>query len=74
MNLAKKMKIDSIVVAIKEKRNNFPTTELLKCRIDGIEIIDGISFYEMLKGKLDVTHLYPGWLIFSDGFKNKEYY
>ena len=68
-DLAKKMKIESIVVAIKEKRNNFPVTELLKCRIDGIEIIDGISFYEMLKGKLDVTHLYPAWLIFSDGFK-----
>ena len=67
--LAKKMKIETIVVAIKEKRNNLPITELLKCRIDGIEIIDGNSFYEMLKGKLDVTQINPGWLIFSDGFK-----
>ena len=67
--LAKKMKIKTIVVAIKEKRNNFPTTELLKCRMEGIEIIDGISFYEMLKGKIDVTQINPGWLIFSDGFK-----
>jgi sugar transferase (PEP-CTERM system associated) len=67
--LAKKMNIKTIVVAIREKRNNFPTTELLKCRMDGIEIIDGVSFYEMLKGKIDVTEINPGWLIFSDGFK-----
>ena len=68
-DFAKKMKIEAIVVAIKEKRNILPIKELLKCRIDGIEIIDGISFYETLKGKLDVTQLNPGWLIFSEGFK-----
>jgi len=28
---------------------NFPTDELLKCRTDGIEILDGNSFYEMLE-------------------------
>ena len=70
--LVKKMKIKTIVVAIKEKRNNFPTTELLKCRMEGIEIIDGNSFYEMLTGKLDVSQINPGWLIFSDGFKKSQ--
>lgn len=68
-NLVKKLKIDAIVVAIKEKRSQLPTEELLKCKLDGYEILDGNSFYEMLKGKLDVTIINPGWLIFSDGFK-----
>ena len=67
--LVKKLKIDTIVVAIKEKRNRLPIDELLKCRVDGVEIIDGNSFYEMLKGKFDVTNINPSWLIFSDGFK-----
>ncbi len=58
-----------IIVAIQEKRGAFPLKELLKCRIGGIEIIDGNSFFEMLKGKLIVAHTSPTWLIFSDGFR-----
>jgi FlaA1/EpsC-like NDP-sugar epimerase len=54
--------IEKIIVAIKEKRNNFPTKELLKCRVAGIEIIDGNSFYEMLTGKLIVNAINPSWL------------
>jgi sugar transferase (PEP-CTERM system associated) len=62
--------IEKIIVAIKEKRNNFPTKELLKCRVAGIEIIDGNSFYEMLTGKLIVNAINPSWLIFSEGFRS----
>ena len=68
-DLAKKMGIKTIVVAIKEKRGNFPSKELLRCRIEGIDILEGNSFYEMLSGKLVVNQLYPSWLIFSSGFK-----
>jgi len=57
-----------IVVAITEQRGSFPTTELLNCRLDGIEILQGQSFYEMLAGKLYVEQLNPGWLVFSEGF------
>jgi sugar transferase (PEP-CTERM system associated) len=67
--LADKLKIDTIVVAIKERRGELPTRELLKCRMDGIDVIDGISFYETLSGKLLVEHISPSWLIFSDGFQ-----
>ena len=67
--LATKLNIDTIVVAIKEKRGELPTKELLQCRIDGIEVFDGISFYETLSGKLLVEHISPSWLIFSDGFQ-----
>jgi sugar transferase (PEP-CTERM system associated) len=61
--------VEKIVVAIKEKRNHFPTNELLKCRVAGIDIIEGNSFYEMLTGKLVVKAINPGWLIFSEGFR-----
>lgn len=56
------------MVAITEQRGSFPTTELLNCRLDGIEILQGQSFYEMLAGKLYVEQLNPGWLVFSEGF------
>ncbi len=66
--MAKKWGINKIIVAIKEKRKTFPLNELLKCRVNGIEVIEGNSFYEMLTGKLIVKAINPSWLIFSEGF------
>ena len=60
--------IEKIVVGFKEKRRILPTKELLKCRVDGIEVIDGNDFYENLSGKLTVSSINPSWLIFSGGF------
>ena len=67
--IAKEMDIKKIVLDLKEKRGAFPTGELLNCRIDGIDILEGNSFYEMLTGKLIVGRINPAWLIFSDGFR-----
>ncbi|RPI70420.1 MAG: capsular biosynthesis protein CpsE, partial [Geobacteraceae bacterium] len=66
--LAGERLIKKMVLAITEQRGSFPTTELLNCRLDGIEILQGQSFYEMLAGKLYVEQLNPGWLVFSEGF------
>ncbi|UCF90814.1 MAG: TIGR03013 family PEP-CTERM/XrtA system glycosyltransferase [Desulfobacterales bacterium] len=67
--LAKALGIQKIVVGFREKRHAFPTKELLKCRVEGIDVVDGNSFYEMLTGKLRVEDINPSWLIFSDGFQ-----
>lgn len=58
-----------IIVALKEKRNSLPVDELLKCRVKGIDVLDGNSFFEMLTGKLIVESINPSWLIFSNGFQ-----
>lgn len=57
-----------IVVGFLEKRCALPVQELLRCRVEGMEILEANSFYEMLTGKLLVESLNPGWLIFSRGF------
>lgn len=67
--IAGQLKVKKIVVALKEKRGSFPIKELLKCRVMGIEILDGNTFYEMLTGKLIVGQINPSWLIFSKGFQ-----
>jgi sugar transferase (PEP-CTERM system associated) len=67
--ITSQLKVKKIVVALKEKRGAFPIKELLQCRVDGIDIIDGNSFYEMLTGKLIVEQINPAWLIFSQGFQ-----
>jgi len=66
--LADQLEIKKIVVAIKERRGALPLKELVKCRVKGIDVIEGTSFYEMLAGKLIVDQINPAWIIFSDGF------
>ena len=65
---ARKLNIDKIVVALEERRGCFPVKPLLRCRVNGFEVIEGTSFYEMLTGKLIVEKINPSWLIFSEGF------
>jgi sugar transferase (PEP-CTERM system associated) len=66
--LADQMNIKKVVVAIKERRGKLPLKELVKCRVKGIDVIEGTSFYEMLAGKLIVDQVNPAWIIFSKGF------
>ena len=60
--------VRTIIVALPERRGKLPVQALLKCKLHGIRILDGISFYEMATGKIAVEELKPSWLIFSSGF------
>ena len=60
--------IRSVIVALDEKRGVFPYRELLDCKMRGINIIDGESFYERITGKVLVEKINPSWLILSEGF------
>jgi sugar transferase (PEP-CTERM system associated) len=65
----RELDVTKVVVAFSEKRGRLPVRDLLQCRLDGVEVLDGNTFVEMLTGKLIVRNLNPGWLIFSDGFQ-----
>ena len=64
-----KFGVRKIVVALKNKRGRFPAEELLLCKVSGIEVLEGNTFYEALTGKLLVREINPSWLIFSRGFR-----
>ena len=70
---AKALNIDKIIVAIEERRSGFPIRQLLDCRVNGIEVIEGSTFYEMLTGKFMVEQINPSWLIFSEGFRKSRF-
>jgi sugar transferase (PEP-CTERM system associated) len=57
-------------VAPEERRGRLPMEGLLKCRMEGISVQEGIVFYEHLTGKLLIDRVYPSFLIFSNGFNN----
>ncbi|MDP2647535.1 MAG: TIGR03013 family PEP-CTERM/XrtA system glycosyltransferase [Desulfobacterales bacterium] len=63
--------IDRVVVAIGERRGNFPVRDLLALRTSGLPIEDGCSFYEELTGKLLVEYMRPSQIIFSEGFSKR---
>lgn len=61
--------VDEVVVAIDDRRKRFPLDELLDLKLKGIEVVDIMTFFERELGKIETELLYPGWLIFSEGFK-----
>jgi sugar transferase (PEP-CTERM system associated) len=72
LNIAVREKVQRIVVSLSERRGTFPVKEVLNCKLNGIEIIDGPSFYEELTGKLLIENMNPSHLIFSNRFKISE--
>lgn len=67
--LIKDLWVDRIVVALAERRRNFPLETLLECKLKGVKIQEATEFYEQLTGKIVVQGLRPSWLIFSHGFR-----
>jgi sugar transferase (PEP-CTERM system associated) len=61
-------KISNIIVALDQRRGVLPYRELLECKVRGVYVVDGESFYEKASGKVLVEKINPSWLIFSDGF------
>jgi sugar transferase (PEP-CTERM system associated) len=69
LTIAKKHRIDEIVVGVRERRNGgLPADQLLECKLAGIEIVDLPSFFERETGQIQLESLNPSWMIFSDGF------
>ncbi len=68
--LATEHRIDEIVVAIDDRRKGFLVQELLDCKLNGIGVIDDMSFFERETGKVKLDLLYPSWMIFSEGFSS----
>jgi sugar transferase (PEP-CTERM system associated) len=69
LDIAVKEKAHKIIVSLTERRGTFPVKDVLTCKLKGIEIIDGPSFYEQMSGKLLIENVNPSWFIFSEGFR-----
>jgi sugar transferase (PEP-CTERM system associated) len=66
---AAELEIDEIVVAMDDRRQQYPLKDLLDCRLAGIEIIELASFFERETGKVYLDILIPSWMIFGNGFR-----
>ena len=64
--------IDEIVVATSDINAEIPVDDLVECKLNGIEVVDILSFFEREVGQIRVDILDPRWLVFSEGFKKSE--
>ncbi|MBU5613482.1 TIGR03013 family XrtA/PEP-CTERM system glycosyltransferase [Geomonas azotofigens] len=61
-------KASTIVVALAERRGVLPLQEMMRCKLNGVEVLDAPAFYEMIQGKLLLEEMTPSFIIFSSGF------
>jgi sugar transferase (PEP-CTERM system associated) len=64
--IVRRENVDRIVVAMGERRGQFPVEELLQLSLSGdVSIEEGASFYERVTGRVHLNMMRPSWLIFS---------
>jgi len=59
-----------VVLALEERRNALPLSDLLRVKTTGVYVNDLSSFFERETGRVDLDSVNPSWLIFSDGFSS----
>ena len=59
-----------VVLALEERRNSLPLSDLLRIKTTGVHVNDFSSFIERETGRVDLDSVNPSWLIFSDGFSS----
>ena len=65
-DVVKTSNIDRIVVAMGERRGQFPTDKLLQLSLAGhVSIEEGAAFYERITGRVALSMIRPSWLIFT---------
>ena len=60
--------IDEIVLAMDDRRQGFPVSGLLECKMLGVQIRDIVHFLERATGHIELDVLHPSVMIFSSGF------
>ena len=61
--------IDTIVLAMDERREGLPVHELLDCKMGGVEVLDLLTFFERHTSKIRLDIMQPSWLFLSEGFE-----
>ncbi len=66
---ARERDIEMIILANEGEATALPLEALIACKLAGIEIKDRLSFYEQVRGYVELTSVRSEWIIFSDGFR-----
>jgi sugar transferase (PEP-CTERM system associated) len=64
------LEVSEVVLALEERRNSLPVSDLLTIKTTGVHVNDMSSFLERETGRVDLDSVNPSWFIFSDGFSS----
>jgi sugar transferase (PEP-CTERM system associated) len=68
LDLVTRERVQAVLVAYPDRRGTLPVEQLLEVKFRGVEVQEGVSFYERETGKIFVRELKPSQLIFAEGF------
>jgi sugar transferase (PEP-CTERM system associated) len=66
--LVARMQINEIILAVRDRRGGLPVQDLLKCKLQGIRVLELSSFFERENGHLQLDSMNASWMILSEGF------
>ncbi|MDW8259198.1 MAG: TIGR03013 family PEP-CTERM/XrtA system glycosyltransferase, partial [Gammaproteobacteria bacterium] len=66
--------IDEVVLAMDDRRRDFPTEELLECRLSGIDVLELVAFFERETGKVRLDVSSPSWIVLGEGFRDSAFH
>ena len=60
--------IDEVVIAADDRRGSLPMSELVDCRLHGVDVLNLDQFYEREFGKTALELILPSWCVFTRAF------
>ncbi len=69
VDLCQSFDVAEVVVSMDDRRRGFPISELLNCRLAGVDVTEQLTFLERETGRVRLDILNPAWLIFGEGFR-----
>lgn len=70
--LVEKHRVRKLVVAITERRGEYPIKEMLGIRVSGCKVLEWPGFFEKLAGRIPIDNLVPSFFIFNEGFRKPD--
>jgi hypothetical protein len=65
--------VDKVVVAITERRGEYPVKDMLALRVVGYQVVEWPGFFEKLSGRIPIDNLAPSFFIFNEGFRKNRF-
>ena len=68
-DVVRREEVSCVIISMGDRRGHLPVEALLSLKTHGVHVQDAPDFYEALTGKVPVSSLRLGWLLFSPGFQ-----
>jgi exopolysaccharide biosynthesis polyprenyl glycosylphosphotransferase len=69
LDLVQELEVDTVIVALQDRRMTLPIKELLAVKLAGVEVREREEVFEQITGRIAVAAMRPSYLIFNEGFR-----